>query len=68
MQVSVARLPGLNRCAITTSSRWEVLEIGTHIDSEQTIYAYDDYAIYHVAKVCADSSIINRFCHPKLDI
>ena len=45
----------------------EALEIGTHLDSDQTLYAYEDYAIYHIAKVCANSEIINRFCHPKLE-
>jgi sugar diacid utilization regulator len=44
----------------------EALDLGTHIDSEVTIYAYDDYAIYHIAKVCADASDLKKFCHPKL--
>ena len=45
----------------------EALELGTHIDSDLTIYAYDDYAIYHIAKVCADSSDLHQFYHPKLE-
>jgi sugar diacid utilization regulator len=45
----------------------EALELGTHIDSDVTIYAYDDYAIYHIAKVCADSSDLKQFYHPKLE-
>jgi sugar diacid utilization regulator len=44
----------------------EALDLGTHIDSDVTIYAYDDYAIYHIAKVCADTSDLKKFCHPKL--
>lgn len=45
----------------------EALNLGTHIDSEATIYAYEDYAIYHIAKVCADTSDLKKFCHPKLE-
>ncbi len=45
----------------------EALELGTHIDSDLTIYAYDDYAIYHIAKVCADSADLHQFYHPKLE-
>lgn len=45
----------------------EALELGTHIDSDVTIYAYDDYAIYHIAKVCADTSDLKLFYHPKLE-
>jgi hypothetical protein len=28
----------------------EALNLGAHIDSDATIYTYDDYAIYHIAK------------------
>jgi DNA-binding PucR family transcriptional regulator len=45
----------------------EALNLGAHIDSDATIYTYDDYAIYHIAKVCADSSDLRRFYHPKLE-
>ena len=45
----------------------EALDLGTRIDGEATIYAYDDYAIYHIAKVCAESDEIKTFCHPKLE-
>ena len=45
----------------------EALELGTHIDSDTTIYAYDDYAIYHIAKVCADTADLHQFYHPKLE-
>jgi sugar diacid utilization regulator len=44
----------------------EALDLGMHIDSTETIYAYDDYAIYHIAKVCAENSDLREFCHPKL--
>ena len=44
----------------------EALDLGVHIDSSATIYAYDDYAIYHIAKVCAESSDLRQFYHPKL--
>jgi hypothetical protein len=45
----------------------QALELGTHIDSDVTIYPYDDYAIYHIAKACADSSDLKQFYHPKLE-
>jgi sugar diacid utilization regulator len=45
----------------------EALDLGTHIDSDVTIYAYDDYAIYHIAKVCSDATDLKKFCHPKLE-
>ena len=44
----------------------EALALGTRIDADLTIYAYDDYAIYHIAKVCAENDDIRTFCHPKL--
>lgn len=45
----------------------EALNLGMHIDGDAAIYAYDDYAIYHIAKVCADASDLKKFCHPKLE-
>jgi sugar diacid utilization regulator len=45
----------------------EALNLGAHIDSDATIYAYDDYAIYHIAKVCAENADLRQFCHPKLE-
>jgi sugar diacid utilization regulator len=45
----------------------EALDLGTHIDSDVTIYPYDDYAIYHIAKVCAETTDLKKFCHPKLE-
>ncbi len=45
----------------------EALDLGAHIDNDATIYTYDDYAIYHIAKVCAESSDLRRFYHPKLE-
>ncbi len=45
----------------------QALELGAHIDSDETFYAYDDYAIYHIAKVCADNSDLRQFYHPKLE-
>ncbi len=45
----------------------EALELGTHIDSDVTIYSYDDYAIYHIAKVCTESADLRQFYHPKLE-
>jgi sugar diacid utilization regulator len=45
----------------------EALNLGTHIDNDVTIYFYDDYAIYHIAKVCADTSDLRQFYHPKLE-
>lgn len=45
----------------------DALTLGSHIDSDITLYAYDDYAIYHIAKVCADSSDLRQFYHPKLE-
>ncbi len=45
----------------------EALDLGTHIDNDTTLYSYDDFAIYHIAKVCADSSDLRQFYHPKLE-
>ena len=42
------------------------LELGYHMDSDKYFYAYDDYAIYHIAKACSDSAELKVFCHPKL--
>ena len=44
----------------------KALILGTHIDSDVTIYTYDNYAIYHIAEVCAGKSDLKMFCHPKL--
>ena len=45
----------------------EALSLGMRIDGDVTIYAYDDYAIYHIAKVCAEASDLKKLCHPKLE-
>ena len=44
----------------------EAIALGSRIDADVTIYAYDDYAIYHIAKVCAESDELKKFVHPKL--
>lgn len=48
------------------SQSLDALNLGMHIDNDISIYNYDNYAIYHIAKVCADSSDLKEFCHPKL--
>lgn len=45
----------------------EALDLGAHIDLDACIYYYEDYAIYHIAKVCAGSSDLKQFYHPKLE-
>jgi sugar diacid utilization regulator len=44
----------------------DALYFGSHIDSERSIYFYDNYSIYQVARVCSNTSDLKRFCHPKL--
>ncbi len=45
----------------------EAVELGKHIDSDIIVYPYDDYAIYHFARVCADASDLRKFYCPKLE-
>ena len=42
------------------------LRIGMHMDFEKVIYAYDDYAIYHLAEVCSNYEELKLFCLPSL--
>ena len=44
----------------------EALNIGMRMDIGASLYTFDDYAIYHIAKACAQSGNLRLFCHPKL--
>jgi len=44
----------------------EALNIGARMENGEHLYAYDDYAIYHIAKVCSQSVDLRLFCQPKL--
>jgi sugar diacid utilization regulator len=45
----------------------EAMRIGTHMDVDRYIYPYGEYAIYHVAKACAEAGGIKTYCHPALE-
>ena len=42
------------------------LSIGMHMDPDKYIFRYDEYAIYHIARLCSDNS--EMFIHPKLTL
>jgi hypothetical protein len=44
----------------------EALHLGTAMDSKSFIYSYEDYAVYHIARVCQMNTSLSFFCHPKL--
>lgn len=44
----------------------EALEIGVHMNIENNMFRYDDYAIYHIVKKCIGSTDNVGFIHPKL--
>ena len=44
----------------------EALSIGARMDSDACLHSYDDYAVYHIAKACAQSAHLSVFCQPKL--
>ena len=44
----------------------EALNIGARMDSGINLHAYDDYAIYHIAKACSQTANLRVFCQPKL--
>ena len=45
----------------------EALSIGARMGGDAKIHIYDNYAIYHIAKACAQTADLRVFCHPKLD-
>ena len=45
----------------------EALHIGTRMDSGSCLFAYCDYAVYHIAKACSSVADLRLFCQPKLD-
>lgn len=42
------------------------IELGIHLNKEETIFSYEDYAIYHILHVCSKNENIKCFCHPSL--
>ena len=44
----------------------EALSIGARMNSGEYLHTYDDYAIYHIAKVCSQTVDLRLFCQPKL--
>ena len=44
----------------------EALSIGTRMGSGENLHTYDDHAIYHIAKACAQTANLRVFCHPRL--
>jgi hypothetical protein len=46
----------------------DAMRVGTHMDADRYIYPYGEYAIYHVAKACAEAGGIVRYCHPALQV
>ena len=44
----------------------EALSIGARMDGSAHLHTYDDYAIYHIAKVCSSTVDLRMFCQPKL--
>ncbi len=44
----------------------EALRLGTRLDSGRFLYAYEQYAILHIARICATNTGLSFFLHPKL--
>ncbi|MDR2771120.1 MAG: helix-turn-helix domain-containing protein [Clostridiales Family XIII bacterium] len=44
----------------------EALRLGLRQDDDAFVYFYDDYAIYHIARLCAENADLRTLCHPKL--
>lgn len=44
----------------------EALRLGVHMGSDECVYAYGDYTVYHIARLCAEHGDLRRLCHPKL--
>jgi sugar diacid utilization regulator len=64
---------GVSRCFETLSAlrehylqALEALRLGPRQDAEGFVYLYDDYAIHHIARLCAESTDLRALCHPKL--
>jgi hypothetical protein len=44
----------------------EALRLGLRQNDEDFIYFYNDYAIHHIARLCAENADLHTLCHPKL--
>lgn len=44
----------------------DALTTGRHMHLSKYVYYYEDYAIYHICRVCAEDSNVQNFIHPKL--
>ena len=45
----------------------EALSLGTRMETDACLYSYDEYALYHIAKVCAQTADLRVLYQPKLD-
>jgi hypothetical protein len=64
---------GVSRCFETLSAlrehyfqALEALRLGLRQNGETPVYLYEDYAICHIARLCAESAELRALCHPKL--
>ena len=46
----------------------EALRLGPRQNEEAFVYLYDDYAIHHIARLCAESTDLRTLCHPRLSL
>lgn len=42
------------------------LTVGRHMHPSRVLYSYEDYALYHIAALCAENGGIDEYVHPKL--
>ncbi|NLO97086.1 MAG: hypothetical protein GX091_03270 [Peptococcaceae bacterium] len=41
------------------------VELGSQINPEETLYFFEDYAIFHMIRLCSEKYDLTMFCHPK---
>jgi hypothetical protein len=46
----------------------EALRLGLRQNDGVHVYFYDSYAIYHIARLCAENADLRTLCHPKLSL
>lgn len=44
----------------------KALELGKMMKATETVYTYDDYAIYHIAQECSKNEELKKYYHPSL--
>jgi sugar diacid utilization regulator len=42
----------------------KAIEMGTHLNSEERIFNYEDFANYHMMSICSIVDDVKSFCHP----